>query len=60
MAQPCEIDTHLFVRFLMEIFNAKEKIKYIFMKCDMNPFLKPVFYEVVSKIFELSRVAKRL
>ena len=44
----------------MEIFNTKDKIKYIFIKSDMNPFLKPVFYEVVSKIFELSRVAKRL
>lgn len=31
----------------MELFSNKEKIKFIFKKCDMNPFLKPVFQEVV-------------
>lgn len=60
MALQCEIDSHFYVRFLMEIFGSKEKIKYIFSKCDMNPFQKPIFCEVVEKIFELSRVARKL
>ncbi|CAD8083791.1 unnamed protein product [Paramecium sonneborni] len=60
MAQQCEIDTHFFVKFLMDLFSNKDKIKFIFKKCDMNPFQKPVFQEVVQKIFELSRISKRL
>lgn len=60
MALPCEIDSHIFIKFLFEIFGSKEKIKFIFSKSDMNPFLKPIFFDIVSKIFELSTVAKRL
>lgn len=60
LSLPCETDTHLLVRFLMEVFSSKERIAALYKSSDYNPFLYPVFTKVIEKIFLLSHVSTKL